>query len=190
LFGALWGAVELTLGSVFHTIYPPLADTFLTGLVLGGIGVAIALTGRHFVPKRGSVVLIGIVTALLKLLSISGIKIGPVVAILVESVLMEIVLCIAQSRWTFVLAGALALGWNIPHMLIMPQILFGKSAAEAYKQIIKQGSQGLGLAPATAPLILIVLLLIQLTIGAIGGWGAWHLGRAVARRLQPHEGDR
>ena len=28
LFGALWGAVELTLGSVLHTIYPPLTDTF------------------------------------------------------------------------------------------------------------------------------------------------------------------
>ena len=191
LFGALWGTVELTLGSVLHAIYPPLTNTFLTGVVLGGIGVAIALSGRHFVPRRGSVVLIGVVAALLKLLSVSGVKIGPVVAILVESILMEIVLCIAHaSCWAFVVAGALAVGWNIPHMLIMPQILFGKSAAEAYNQVIQQGSQGLGLDPSTALLILATLLSIQLGIGAISGWGAWHLGKAVSRRLQPREGDR
>ena len=55
LFGALWAAVELTLGSYLHVIFPPQVDTFLTGVVMGGIGVAVALTGRHFVPNRGSV---------------------------------------------------------------------------------------------------------------------------------------
>ena len=190
VFGALWGAVELTLGSVLHAIYPPLTKTFLTGVVLSGIGVALALTGRHFVPRRGAVVLIGVVTALLKLLSVSGVKIGPVVAILMGSILMEIVLWIAHpSRWTFIAGGALAVGWNIPHMLIMPQILLGKSVTEAYTKLIQQGSQGLGLDPSIALVILATLLLIQLVVGAIGGWGAWNLGKAVVRRLQPSESE-
>jgi hypothetical protein len=190
LFGALWGVVELTLGSILHAIYPPLTDTFLTGVVLSGIGVALALTGRHFVQKRGAVVLVGVVTALLKLLSVSGVKVGPVIAILIESILMEIVLWIAHaSRWAFIAGGALAVGWNVPHMLIMPQILLGKSAAEAYTKLIQQGSQWLGLEPSIALAILATLLIIQLAVGAVGGWGAWHLGRAVARRLQSYEGD-
>jgi hypothetical protein len=191
LFGALWGTVELTLGSILHAIYPPLTDTFLTGVALSGIGVALALTGRHFVQKRGAVVLIGVVTALLKLLSVSGAKAGPVIAILIESTLMEIVLWIAHaSRWAFITGGALAAGWNVPHMLIMPQILLGKSAAEAYTKLIQQGSQWLGLDPSITLVILAALLIIQLTVGAVGGWGAWNLGRAVTRRLQPHEGNR
>lgn len=187
LFGALWGAVELTLGSVLHAIYPPWANTPLTGVILTGIGAAIALTGRHFVPRRGSVLLIGTVTALIKLLSIGGAKFGPVVAILVESALMEGTLSIAHTPhpWTFVIGGALAVGWNLPHALIMPQILLGKSASEAFNKLLKQGSQLLGVDPSTAWFILATLLLIQLVIGGISGWGAWKLGGAVARRLEP-----
>ena len=38
LFGGLWGVVEVTLGAYLHIIFPPLSNTFLNGLVLGGIG--------------------------------------------------------------------------------------------------------------------------------------------------------
>ncbi len=185
LFGALWGVVEMTLGSVLHAIYPPLADTFLTGVVLGGIGAAVALTGRHFVLKRGSVALIGVVTALLKLLGPGENKIGPVVAILIEGVLMEMALLFARTprRWTFVVGGALAVAWNLPHKFLMMRLLYGKGIAEVYTKMVRDGSQSLGLAPSLALLILALLLLIRLAVGALGGWGAWELGRAVARRL-------
>jgi hypothetical protein len=187
LFGALWGAVELTLGSVLHAIYPPLANTLLTGVILTGIGVAIALTGRRFVPKKGSLLLIGIVTAIIKLLSVGGVKLGPALAILIESALMEGASSIARQPrlWTFVLSGALAVGWNLPHTLIMPQILLGKSSTEAFSGLLRQGSQFLRLDPSTALLILAAMLLIQLVAGGISGWGAWELGGAVARRLGP-----
>jgi ABC-type thiamin/hydroxymethylpyrimidine transport system permease subunit len=193
LFGALWGVVELTLGSLLHAIYPPLADTFLTGVVLGGIGVTVALTGRHFAPKRGSVVLIGIVTALLELLGPGENKIGPMAAILLEGALMEMVLWIvraprqpALSRaegWAFVLGGALAVAWNLPHKFLMMRLLYGKGVVEVYTKMVQEGSQALGLDPSAALLILAILLLIRLAVGALGGWGAWKLGGAVARRL-------
>jgi len=192
LFGALWGAVELTLGSLLHAIYPPLADTFLTGVVMGGIGVAVALMGRRFVPKRGSVILIGVVTATLRLLSVSGVVVGPVAAILMESVLMESVLWIAHvPRWpAFALGGALAVGWNLPHKFIMMRLIYGKDFLTIYNKMVQDGSQALGLNASLALLILAILLLVRLVVGAISGWGAWQLGDAVARRLGPREGDR
>jgi hypothetical protein len=185
LFGGLWGVVELTLGSVLHAAFPPQANTFLTGVVMGGIGVAVALTGRHFVPNRGSVFLIGAVTALIKLLSPGGNKIGPVVAILVEGLLMEAILWIARvpRRWAFVVGGALAVGWNLPHKFIMMRLMFGQGFFEVYTKMVQEGSQMLGLDPSAALMILVILLLIRLIAGAIGGWGAWGLGGAVARRL-------
>lgn len=192
MFGALWGAVELTLGSLLHAIYPPLADTFLTGVVMGGIGVAVALMGRRFVPKRGSVILIGVVTATLRLLSVSGVVVGPVAAILMESVLMESVLWIAHvPRWpAFALGGALAVGWNLPHKFIMMRLIYGKDFLTIYNKMVQDGSQALGLNASLALLILAILLLVRLVVGAISGWGAWQLGDAVARRLGPREGDR
>lgn len=197
LFGGLWGAVELTLGSVLHAIFPPQASTFLTGVVMGGIGVTVALTGRHFVPNRGSVFLIGVVTACIKLLSPGGIKVGPVVAILIEGALMEVILWTARTphRWAFIVGGALAVGWNLPHKFIMMRLIFGKGFVEVYTQMVQEGSQVLGMDPSVALLILAILLLIRLIVGATGGWGAWKLGSAVARRLGRRstatgEGDR
>jgi hypothetical protein len=185
LFGALWGVFELTLGSVLHSIFPPQANTFLTGLVMGGIGVAVALTGRHFVPQRGSVLLIGVVTALVKMLSPGGIKVGPVVAIVVESALMEAVLWLARSprRAAFSVAGALAVGWNLPHKFVMMRLLYGEGAVEVFTKMVREGSEMLGLSVSAGLLIVAILLLARLAVGAVGGWGAWELGGAVARRL-------
>jgi len=185
LFGALWAVVEVTLGSYLHVIFPAQANTFLTGAVMGGIGATVALTGRHFVPNRGSVLLISIVTALLKLLSPGGAVLGPFVAIIMEGALMEAALWIARTprRWAFVAGGALAVGWNLPHKFIMMRLLYGKGIVEVYTKMVQEGSHMLGLGTSAALLILAVLLLVRLLVGAVGGWGAWGLGGAVARRL-------
>jgi hypothetical protein len=52
--------------------------------------------------------------------------------------------------------------------------------------MVKEGSQMLGMDTSVALLILAILLLIRLTMGAIGGWIAWKLGGAVAHRLGRH----
>ena len=77
VFGALWAAVETTLGSALHVVNVP-----LTGVLMTGIGITIALIGRLFVPRKGSVFFIGVVTALLKMLSLGGIVLNPMIAIL------------------------------------------------------------------------------------------------------------
>jgi len=189
LFGALWAAFELTLGSYLHIIFPSQANTFLTGVLMGGIGVVVALTGRHFVPNHGSVLLIGLVTALLKLLSPGGARLGPFLAIVVESALMEAVLCVIHSPhpWVFAVAGALAVAWNLPHKFIMMRLMYGKGIVEVYTKMAQDGGQMLGLDASAAWLILTLLLLIRLVIGAISGWGAWGLGGAVAHRLGRHK---
>jgi hypothetical protein len=131
------------------------------------------------------VLLIGVVTALLKLLSPGGARLGPFVAIVVESALMEAALWIARTprRWAFVLGGALAVGWNLPHKFIMQRLIYGKRIVEVYARMVRDGSQMLGLDASAALLILAILLLVRLAVGAIGGWSAWELGGAVARRL-------
>jgi hypothetical protein len=184
VFGALWGAIEITLGAYLHVIFPPLADTFLVGVIMAGLGGIIALTGRHFVPYTGSVLMIGVVTALLKALSLGGVKIGPMVAILAESLLIEAGLLACQpSRWGFALAGALAVSWNFFHKFVMMRLLFGQEASEVAIKMVKEGSALLGLDVRYSIAILVVLFFIRLVVGAMAGWLAWDLGGAVQRRL-------
>jgi hypothetical protein len=211
VFGALWGAIEITLGAYLHVIFPPLADTFLLGVIMAGLGGIIALTGRHFVPHTGSVLMIGVVTALLKALSLGGVKIGPIVAIMVESLLMEAGLVLSRacpeshrrveglllgfgtlrystqarqpSRWAFALAGALAVSWNFFHKFVMMRLLFGKGVYEVAVKMVKDGSKLLGLDVRYSIAILVGLFVVRLVVGAVAGWLAWDLGGAVRRRL-------
>jgi hypothetical protein len=184
LFGALWGVVETTLGTYLNVIFPAFTNTFFKGVILGSIGVAVALTGRFFVRKRGSVFLIGLITALLKMLSPAGSKIGPIAAILMQSALMEVVLSLAGDprRWAFLLSGALAVGWNFPHKFLMMRVIYGRNVVQVYQKLAQDGSEILGLDPSLALLILAILLGIRMVAGGIAGWSAWVLGGAVTER--------
>lgn len=110
VFGALWGLVEISLGSVLHAIRMP-----MSGVVLSAIGLTIALMGRFFVPKAGSTLFIGIIAMILKLFSIGSVVVGPMIGILAAAIIAEIVLTAAQrpSRPAFLLAGGLAVLWTL-----------------------------------------------------------------------------
>ena len=185
VFGALWGAVEISLGAYLHLLFPPLANTFFNGLVLTFFGVAIALIGRRFVPRVGAVLMIGIVTALLKLLSLGGVKVGPMVAILAECALMEIALLLGHGAnlASYALAGVLAFAWNSVHPFIMLPLLFGQRLDQAYAKLVKDGAATIGLDTRQGMLILLVLLLIRVVVGGVAGWLAWGLGETVRRRV-------
>jgi hypothetical protein len=185
IFGAIWGALELTLGSYLHVIFPPLADTFLVGLLMASLGAIVALIGRHFVPRTGSVFMISVVAAILKMISLGGVTVGPLVAILAEGLLMELGLIIARrpTRWAFVFAGALAVAWNFFHKFIMMYILFGKGVYEVYVGMVQQGASLLRIDLSYALLIIVILFLIRIVAGAVSGWIAWDLGRVVRDRL-------
>jgi hypothetical protein len=185
VFGALWGALELSLGAYLHVLFPPLTDTFFVGLIMAGLGAIVALAGRYFVPRPGAVLCIGVITALLKALSLSGSRTGPMVAILAEAALMEVALLSsrAPTRWRYVLAGVLAVSWNFFHKFIMMRLMYGKGIEEVYRKMVKDGGETLGLDVGQAAFIIGVLFLLRVVVGAVAGWLAWGLGREVAGRL-------
>jgi ABC-type thiamin/hydroxymethylpyrimidine transport system permease subunit len=185
IFGAIWGALELTLGSYLHVIFPPLADTFLVGLIMASLGAIVALIGRHFVPRTGSVFMISVVAAILKMFGLGGVTVGPLVAILAEGLLMELGLLVARrpTRWAFVLAGALAVAWNFFHKFIMMYILYGKGVYDVYIGMVQEGARVLRIDLSYALLIIVALFLFRIVAGAVSGWIAWDLGRVVHGRL-------
>jgi hypothetical protein len=185
VFGALWGALEMTLGAYLHVIFPSLANTFFTGLIMAGIGAVIVLVGRTFVPKTGAVLFIGVITAILKVFSLGGMVIGPVVAILAEVILIELALLTRASppRWRYVLAGALAVSWNFFHKFVMMRIIYGKNITQVYTKMVQDGAAMLNMEMSQAIGIIIVLLLFRVAVGAVAGWLGWDLGHRVALRL-------
>ncbi|MBN1837140.1 MAG: hypothetical protein JW820_14890 [Spirochaetales bacterium] len=185
LFGALWGAAEMTLGSVLHVVFPPLTDTFFVGLIMASIGCVIALCGRMFVPRRGSILLIGLITALLKAFSLGGVKMGPIIGILAESLLMELGLLAMRrdSYGAFAVAGLLAVSWNFFHRFAMMGIFYGAGFFEIAERLVRDGSGLLGIREEMVFVILGVLLAIRMAAGAAAGVAARALAGRIQRRL-------
>ena len=121
VFGTLWGVVEISLGSVLHAINIP-----MTGLVLAAVGLMIALIGRFFVPKRGSTIFVGVIATILKLFSIGAIIVGPMIGILAEALIAELVLSIfgSPTRASFVLAGVSGVLWTMAQPFFKGLLLF------------------------------------------------------------------
>ncbi len=180
VFGALWGLVEVSLGSILKTLNIP-----LSGVALSSIGLTVALVGRAFVPRRGSTLFIGVIAMLLKLFSLGGVIIGPMVGIFTEALVAEIILTLGGSprRSLFMLVGALGVGWVLVQPFVTGPLLFGRTLFTVWLDLLDRGEQLLGLAPSAALWIVLGLLAIHLAIGALFGWLSWDIARALQVRM-------
>ncbi|MGM0385759.1 MAG: hypothetical protein ACQERF_07250 [Actinomycetota bacterium] len=179
VFGALWGLVEITLGAVIKTLNIPLSS-----LILVSIGLAVALVGRVYVPRRGSTLFIGVIAMLLKLFSVGGVVLGPMVAILFEALIAELVLSSMgrPRRTSFVVAGAAGVAWLLVHPFLTGLLFFGRSLFVVWQDLLDLGNRVLGLDPSAAVWIVLALAIIHLAIGAVVGWVSWDLARTLKKR--------
>lgn len=180
VFGALWGVVEISLGSVLHAINLP-----MTGLALAAVGLMIALIGRVFVPKRGSTVFIGVIATILKLFSIGAIVIGPMIGILVEALLAELVLSAfgKPSRVSLVFAGMAGVLWTLLQPFVTGLLLFGRDLLSVWIEMIDSGAQLFGLNSQAVLFVLIGLLALHLLVGGLAGWLSWPMANLLTARM-------
>ena len=182
VFGALWGVLELSFGSLLHMFNLP-----FSGGIMVALGIAVALVGRMFVPKSGSIFLIGVVAALLKLLSLGGVVLNPLLGILIESALAELAVSALgrPSRISYLLAGILAALWAVFQPVLTMGIMGGTGLIAALTFIAERGAKTLGVGADVLVAILAVLVAIHVVFGIVAGVLGWEVGRAVhAQRTQ------
>lgn len=180
VFGALWGVVEISLGSMLKALHLP-----FNGALLGTVGLTIALIGRLFVPRRGATLFMGVIATLMKLFSIGGVVVGPMIGILSEAVLAEVVLSLlgAPSLGAFLLAGALGVCWTLVQPFVTGALLFGRGTMEVWLDAVRDASQLLGLPGDAVLWIALVLIGLHVALGFLGGWLAWETGKHLNTRL-------
>lgn len=179
IFGTVWGALEMTLGSLLHVLNVPQA-----GVVMTTIGIIILLTGHTFVPKRWAVVMMGVTTAFVKMFSLGGIVLNPMLAIVMEALLVEIGLCTGKPRRSrFVLAAVLGSSWNFIHPFLTQGLLAGWGIVRVYGWLVQSGARLLGLPPDYGWLIFALLLGIKVVAGLVAGHLGWEVAGAVRQRM-------
>ncbi len=179
VFGALWGLVEISLGAFLKSLNIP-----LSGMVLAAIGLFIAFIGRVFVPKTGSTLFIGVIATFLKLFSLGGVIIGPMVGILTEAIVAEIVLTSFKkpNRLPFMVAGAAGVTWVLVQPFITNPLLFGRTLFVVWLDLLDQGSRLFGLDTNAVFFILFIYLLIHIAVGTFTGWLSWDVAHLLRVR--------
>jgi ABC-type thiamin/hydroxymethylpyrimidine transport system permease subunit len=180
VFGTLWGIVEMSLGTVLKSLNVP-----LSGTVLSAIGLTVALVGRVFVPRRGSTLFIGIIATLLKLFSLGGVVLGPMVGILSEALMAEIALSVLgrPRRSAYLLAGALGVLWCLLQPFITNPLLFGRTLYTVWLDLLDVGARISGFDAGAVLWIVLALVAAHVAVGLVAGWLAWDVGRLLSTRL-------
>jgi len=180
VLAAVWAVSENVLGAQLHAMNIPFSGAFLTA-----IGVFLMVTCRSFVPKPGSILMMGVVVALLRILSIGAVVISPIIAIFMEALLIELAMTFGgTSVVTSSIGGMLAEVWTFVHPFVVQPLLFGLSMLVIYGRTISVGSKILGIDPANIVAIILAFVAIHAIAGLVAGVVGWRFSIGAKRVLQ------
>ncbi|HOY31875.1 MAG TPA: nucleoside-triphosphatase [Bacteroidales bacterium] len=183
VLGCLWASSEIVIGSFLHNLKVPFAGNILTA-----IGIIILISVAHIWKEKGLFWRSGVVCALMKSISPSAVIFGPMIAIFIEALLMEISVRIFRKNiFSFMLAGTLAMLWNLVFMVGNFIIIYGPNIIDLYANLTVFAQKQLHLATDIYWLPLAVLVVLYIFLGLIAAIFGIYIGRRAARQPVPHE---
>ena len=175
ILASVWAILEMQLGTLLHATKLP-----FVGLAMMAVGIFFQTTARYVTKMRGSALLVAVVVAFLKMLFVGGIAFATVVAIFIQSGLLELIYATASpSRLRMSLGGAAAVCYSLVHPFFTMPLFMGLTVFDAYDRVTGAGSMLLGL-PADSGLIIIAVLF---AIHFITGFIAGHFSYNAAAKL-------
>ncbi len=173
--GFLWGLAEVYLGGLIKSWQPA-----LFGFLLPFIISLLLLWARWWVPATGSLLLMGVIAATLKLFVSGMVFHGAFLAILVEALLAEVIFLLAGiNLFSFSLIGIAIQFYSLFHPLLSKGVFCQSSHFVLFKRWLERflfpGAQTT-LSDSTTSLILI---LTHLLVGLLSGLISWFLIRSV-----------
>jgi nucleoside-triphosphatase THEP1 len=177
VLGSLWAASEIVLGSFLHNVGAP-----LSGHVLTGIAIALLVGGHRAWPQPGLLIRAGLIAAVMKSASPSAVLLGPMVAIAVEGMAMELgVRLAAGRRFGYFLGGALAMSWTLLHKFGGLLLTYGGDAIRVYLDLVAWAERQVGPIPLGPWGPLAALAVLNVVVGvAAAGVGLRLTGRSGA----------
>ena len=164
IFGALWGGAEMFLGGALHAMNIP-----MKGMIMSTVGAFLAVSARLWVGRRGTILAVGAIAALLKLFSIGGLVLSPAIAILLESLLGEAAMFLLGGNLAgAATAGAAMVVYTIIHRAFSLLVVYRAEIQEFYQGMFA----GSGLEAAVREwwwLLLAAYAAVHIAVGGISG---------------------
>ena len=178
-FGTLWGLLEITLGTALKGLRIP-----FTGMLMASLATILFLAGRRFAPRRGSILMMGGIAALLKIFSLGGFVLGPVWAIVLEAAVAEAAIgALGLHRLSCILAAILVLAYTTVHPLLTQALLYGPAIVRIYAEMLRLAAHTARLDGAGVPVLIAGWLGAVSLLGAAVGLMGDRLGRRLEERI-------
>jgi len=176
VMASFWASFEIIIGSFFHNMRIP-----FSGTILASMGVAIMVSFQYMWKQSGLIWRAGLITALLKAVSPSGIIIGPMVGIFTEALFIEFfTFFLGRNLFSYIISGGLAVFSALLHKVVMMLIIYGwdlvKVLDSFYQFLIKKA----GIDNLSAFWLIVLVSSVYFVAGAIGGT----IGYFVARKAK------
>lgn len=168
VYGSLWAASEIVVGSFLHNVRVPFA-----GSLLAAVGVLVMTAGHRASPARGLIWRAALICALMKSISPSAVILGPMIGIAMEGALLETCVRLSGARAAgYLVGGALAVSWSMAQRILTALIAFGPDLVRLYVEAYTFAARSLGVS-RVGPFDLIATLVaaewaIGLAAAAIG----------------------
>lgn len=166
LFATLWAVIEIQLGLIFRSIHLP-----FFGAILTFAGFVILLISRDVVRKKGTIILVTLTTAFLKLIYLGVLSLLPVLAIISEGILLEMIFwrVTQPNKFHFIFSGCILFAWTFVYPFFALGLLAGWEISRILQLITGWGHLILGISPEQAKLILVIVLGLHLVTGVVAG---------------------
>jgi nucleoside-triphosphatase THEP1 len=175
VLGATWAASEIILGSFLHNLHIPFKGSILTSI---GLILLIAVSFKW--KDKGLFWRSGLICALMKTMSPSAVIFGPMVAIFMESLLLEFSSrFFGRNMLGFALGGVLAMSWIFFQKIINYLIFYGMDIVDIYANILKYAEKQLDIHTDIFWLPIFILLGIYILFGLLATFAAINIGKKL-----------
>ncbi|KAF5034386.1 NTPase [anaerobic digester metagenome] len=162
----LWASSEIILGSFLHNLKVPMRGTILASIaviIMTAVGYRFRLKGIYWRA--------GLLTAAMKTLSPSAVLLGPMMAITIQGLLMEIVITTGGTRRImFILGGAISITWNFAHLILGYWLYYGNDVVALGSSLVQYAQKETGWQFITGWGLIAAFGSIYFIAGAVSGF--------------------
>lgn len=181
ILGSTWASSEIILGSFLHNLRIP-----FNGNILTMIGFILMISASYKWKDKGLFWRTGLICALMKTISPSAVIFGPMLAIFLESLMLEIsVRLLGRNILGFFIGSSLAMSWILVQKVFNMIIFYGFNIVEIYKSLMGFAEKQLNSSFDLVWMPVLILLAIYLLFGIV----AVFFGVKIGRGLNKNDGN-
>lgn len=173
ILGSLWATFEIIVGSLVHNLRMPFAGTLLSGFA-----IVLLVAFYQLWKENGIIIRAGLICAVMKSVSPSAVIFGPMIGIITEAFLLEIIVILfGKNLFSYMIGGGLAVFSALIHKAINLVLLYSFDLVRVYLNMINYAARNLNLPESSAINLLIILSLIYLLFGGLAGFTGYLIGK-------------